>query len=233
MRATDGPDGGPRLRWLTAEIAEIRDETPSVRSLFLDVPDWPGHLAGQHLDVRLTAEDGYQAQRSYSIASPPSAESLELTIQRLASGEVSSYLAGEAQAGDRFQLRGPIGGHFTWKPAMQEPLFLIAGGSGVVPLMAMLRHRSATGSTVPATLLYSSRTFGDIIYRDELDRMAETDTAVSVMHTLTDVRPVGWTGETRRIDKEMLAVRAAGCEPRAPLCLRSDRPGRGSRAISR
>ncbi len=206
MRATDAPEAGfRRLTWLTAEIIELRDEAAKVRSLFLDVPGWPGHFAGQHLDVRLTGEDGYQAQRSYSIASPPEEPRIELTVQHLEAGEVSTYLTTEAQAGDRFQIRGPIGGHFVWRSAMREPLFLIAGGSGVVPLMAMLRHRAAAGVTVPATLLYSSRSEGDIIYRDELDRLAADDSGLNVVHALTDAQPAGWTGEKKRIDAEMLA----------------------------
>lgn len=205
MRATDGPGpGARRLAWLTAEIVDFSDETAKVRSLFLAVPDWPGHFAGQHLDVRLTAEDGYQAQRSYSIASPPEEGKLELTIQHLEAGEVSTYLTTEARPGDRFQIRGPIGGHFVWKASMPEPLFLVAGGSGIVPLMAMLRHRALAGSTVPARLLYSSRSEGDIIYRDELDRLAAADDALDIVHTLTDVEPPDWTGATGRIDRGML-----------------------------
>ena len=205
MRVTDGPAIGlRRANWLVAEIADYRDETPKVRSLFLDVPAWPGHIAGQHVDVRLTAEDGYQAQRSYSIASPPNATRLELTIQRLDEGEVSSYLAAEARPGDRFEIRGPIGGHFVWRPTMTEPLLLIAGGSGVVPLMAMLRDRAANGAPVTARLIYSSRTFDDIIYRAELEQLAG-DERLNVIHTLTDAQPAGWTGESRLIDRDMLA----------------------------
>ena len=141
---------------MTAKVREVIEETPRVRSLVLDVPAWPGHRAGQHVDVRLTAEDGYQAQRSYSIASAPGAPLL-LTVERIAEGEVSSYLAGEAQVGDRFELRGPIGGYFVWTPELGGPLLLIAGGSGVVPLMAMLRHRQAAPGKAPARLIYSSR----------------------------------------------------------------------------
>ena len=147
----------------------------------LDVPAWPGHRAGQHVDVRLTGEDGYQAQRSYSIASAPEAPQVMLTVERLAEGEVSSYLAGEVHAGDAFEMRGPIGGYFVWTTALDGPLFLVAGGSGVVPLMAMLRHRAAAGGSAPATLLYSSRSFDDIIYRAELERLAEQ--GVKVVHS--------------------------------------------------
>jgi ferredoxin-NADP reductase len=206
MLATDRAVAGPkRLRWQTAEVREVIQETPRVTSLVLQVSDWSGHQPGQHLDVRLTGEDGYQAQRSYSIASPPEAPNLMLTVERIDEGEVSPYLANEAQPGGRFELRGPIGGYFVWTVAVGGPLFLIAGGSGVAPLMAMLRHRAAAGSTLPAILLYSSRTFEDIIYRDELDRLAAPGNGLSVVHTLTRVQPVGWTGGARRIDRHMLA----------------------------
>ena len=152
--------GGRRLAWRLAEVVERVAETRRATTLVLDVPCWPGHLAGQHVDVRLTAEDGYQAQRSYSIASPPKAPRLALTVERLEGGEVSPWLADEARPGDRFELRGPIGGYFTWSVAMSRPLMLVAGGSGVVPLMAMLRHRAASGDAgraVHARLLYSAR----------------------------------------------------------------------------
>lgn len=192
-----------RLRWMTATVRTIVDETPRVRSLVLDVPDWPGHKAGQHVDVRLTADDGYQAQRSYSLASAPGAD-LMLTIERLEDGEVSSYLAGEARVGDRFELRGPIGGYFVWTPALDSPLFLVAGGSGVVPLMAMLRTRATTATSPPTVLLYSSRSSADIIYGAELDRLAGDDKTLKVVHTLTRTRPEGWRGLSRRIDRAML-----------------------------
>lgn len=192
-----------RLRWMTATVRTVIDDTPRVRSLVLDVPDWPGHKAGQHVDVRLTADDGYQAQRSYSLASAPGAD-LMLTIERLKDGEVSSYLAGEARVGDRFELRGPIGGYFVWTPALEGPLFLVAGGSGVVPLMAMIRTRAAAAANPPTVLLYSSRTYGDIIYRAELDTLAAQDKTLKVVHTLTRTRPDGWDGFARRIDRAML-----------------------------
>jgi len=210
-----------RLRWITATIRDVIDETPHVRSLVLDVPDWPGHKAGQHVDVRLTAEDGYQAQRSYSIASAPAAAAaLMLTVERLDDGEVSSYLAGEARVGDRFELRGPIGGYFIWTLDLGGPLFLIAGGSGVVPLMAMLRHRAVAMSTVPATLLYSSRRADDIIYRVELDRLAGQGGGLKIVHTLTRERPAGWSGYTRRIDRAMLqnVGVAPEAQPRIFVC---------------
>ena len=214
MRVTDLTIAPPRrLSWQTAEVREIIDETPRVRSLLLAVPEWPGHQPGQHVDVRLTAEDGYQAQRSYSVASAPESPHLMLTVERIANGEVSSYLTEEARPGDRFELRGPIGGYFVWTVATGGPLMLIAGGSGVAPLMAMLRHRAAVGSTVPALLLYSSRTFDDIIYRAELDQLVARNDGLRVVHTLTRERPHGWTGEARQIDREML--QAVGFPPAA------------------
>jgi ferredoxin-NADP reductase len=189
-----------RLSWRTAELREIIAETPSARSLVLRVPGWPGHLAGQHVDVRLTADDGYQAQRSYSIASPPEQPEVVLTVERIADGEVSAFLTEEARAGDSFELRGPIGGYFVWRATDPAPLQLIAGGSGVVPLMAMLRHRQRAGALVPARLLYSSRTREAILYREELQRL----TGVVVSHTLTRERPDDWSGLTGRVDAELL-----------------------------
>jgi ferredoxin-NADP reductase len=193
-----------RLSWMTATVREVIDETPRVKSLVLDVPGWPGHRAGQHVDVRLTAEDGYQAQRSYSIASAPETDGVTLTVERIEEGEVSLYLAGEARAGDRFEIRGPIGGYFVWTPELGGPLLLVAGGSGMVPLMAMLRHRAAAGSRAPARLLYSSRTGSDIIYRAELARLAARGDGLAVVHTLTREQPPGWSGLARRIDRAML-----------------------------
>ena len=192
-----------RLTWRVAELVEIIDETPTVKTLQVDVEDWPGHLPGQHVDIRLTAEDGYQAQRSYSIASPPDASSVELTVEVIEDGEVSPYLAEELQPGDRFELRGPVGGYFVWEPSRGGPLALVGGGSGVVPLMAMLRQHAATGSDVPTTLLYSSRSWDDVIYREELERL--NGGAVRVVHTLTRSQPEDWTGYARRVDAEMLA----------------------------
>ncbi len=180
----------------------------------LDVPDWPGHRAGQHLDVRLTAADGYRAERSYSIASAPG-EPVAITVERLDDGEVSPYLAGELRAGDALELRGPIGGYFVWGPEDGGPLLLVAGGSGVVPLMAMLRHRRAAASDVPARLLYSSRTLEDVIYRTELDGLA-----AEVVHTLTRAQPPGWTGYARRVDAALLGEVAwpAERDPRVFVC---------------
>jgi ferredoxin-NADP reductase len=195
-----------RLIWRLGDVTELIDETPRVRTVVVAVPDWPGHLAGQHVDVRLTADDGYQAQRSYSIASAPEArDRLALTVERLADGEVSPYLAGELRAGDRLELRGPIGGYFVWDVGVGGPLLLVAGGSGVCPLMAMLRHRAACRSPVPTRLLYSSRALEDVIYREELDRLATTSDGLEVVHTLTRVQPPGWSGYKRRIDRGMLS----------------------------
>jgi ferredoxin-NADP reductase len=189
------------IRWRTVTVSEVVDETPQARTIVLDVPDWPGHKAGQHVDVRLTAEDGYQAQRSYSIASPPEDPRLALTIERLDDGEVSPYLAGEVRVGDKFEIRGPVGGHFTWGVRDGGPLLLIAGGSGLVPLMAMLRHRAAQGSDVGAHLLLSARSLEDVFYRDELAGLQD----VAIHYTLTRSRPDGWTGYDRRVDADMLA----------------------------
>ncbi len=217
MPAIEGP---ARLQWMTATVREVIEETPRVRSLVLDVVDWPGHRAGQHVDVRLTAEDGYQAQRSYSIASTPEAARVTLTVERIGEGEVSPYLAGEARTGDKFELRGPIGGYFVWTVALGGPLFLVAGGSGIVPLMAMLRHRAAAKSALPAALLYSSRTSDDIIYRAELAQLQEQGVGLKIVHTLTRKRPAGWTGLTRRIDRAMLleAGFAPEANPRIFVC---------------
>ena len=221
MTVIDIPVAAPirRLQWMTATVREVIAETPRVKSLVLEVPGWAGHRAGQHVDVRLTGEDGYQAQRSYSIASAPEAKGIVLTIERIAEGEVSSYLAGEVRAGDQFELRGPIGGYFVWTTALEGPLFLVAGGSGVVPLMAMLRHRSFANGTQPATLLYSSRTSDDIIYRAELERLVGQG-ATRIVHTLTRQQPPGWSGFSRRIDRAMLEAAgfAVAERPRIFVC---------------
>jgi ferredoxin-NADP reductase len=194
-----------RLTWSVAEVGKIIDETPHVRSLVLNVAGWSGHRPGQHVDVRLTAENGYQAQRSYSIASPPEEELLTLTVEQVENGEVSQYLVGDVRAGDRFELRGPVGGYFVWTAALGGPLTLIAGGSGIVPLMAMLRHRDRVNGRPSASLLYSSRSLEDVIYREELDAMARRDPDLRVVNTLTRKQPKGWMGHRRRIDKAMLA----------------------------
>jgi ferredoxin-NADP reductase len=203
-----------RLTWLAASVARAVQETSRVRTLELDVPGWAGHRAGQHLDVRLTAEDGYQAQRSYSIASAPG-DALALTIERLDDGEVSPYLVDEAREGDQVEVRGPIGGYFVWDGDEPEPVLLVAGGSGVVPLMAMARHRTRIGSSTPMRLIYSSRTSEDVIYRDELETLG-----LEVVHTLTREQPPGWTGYSRRIDTELLRETAwpASDSPRVYVC---------------
>jgi ferredoxin-NADP reductase len=191
--------------WQLATVAGLRDETPTVRSIALTLPQWPGHLAGQHVDIRLTAEDGYQAERSYSLASPASRIALvEITVERIVGGEVSPFLTQTVAPGDTIEVRGPIGGYFTWKPEDPSPLMLIAGGSGIVPLMSMLRTRAKTTDRVSGRLLYSSRKFDDIIYRTELERFAENHDGFSFVHTLTRSAPADWQGETRRVDREML-----------------------------
>jgi ferredoxin-NADP reductase len=202
--------------WQTATVGAVSEETAQVRTLRLEVPGWPGHRAGQHVDIRLTADDGYQAERAYSIASAPG-EPLAITVERLDDGEVSPYLTEEVRAGDQLEVRGPIGGYFVWEPALGAPLLLAAGGSGIVPLRSMLRLRSQTGSHVPVRLLYSSRSLDDVIYRSEIDAPAA---AVTVFHTLTRSRPPGWTGYARRVDQKMLAEVAwpAADKPLAYVC---------------
>ena len=209
-----------RTLWRLADVVEVVPETPRTKSLVLEVPGWEGHKAGQHVDVRLTAEDGYQAQRSYSIASAPEDERLVLTVDRLDDGEVSPYLTEVLMVGDKLEFRGPIGGYFTWEAREGGPLFLIGGGSGVVPLMAMLRHRAAVGSDVPTRLLYSSRSYEEIIYREELENLAARDGSLEVSHTLTRSRPEVWSGYHRRIDAEMLREVGWSPEesPRAFVC---------------
>jgi ferredoxin-NADP reductase len=192
------------LSWRLAEVVDVVPETPRTKSLVLEVPGWEGHKAGQHVDVRLTSEDGYQAQRSYSIASAPEDERSVLTVDRIEDGEVSPYLTDVLMAGDKLELRGPIGGYFAWDAKDGGSLLLVAGGSGVVPLTAMIRHRGAVGSDVPTRLLYSSRSYEEIIYREELENLAAHDGSLEVIHTLTRSRPVGWSGYHRHIDAGML-----------------------------
>jgi ferredoxin-NADP reductase len=222
-----GVGAAPRIVWRAANVVKVVQETREARTLVLDVPGWPGHRAGQHVDVRLTAEDGYQAERSYSIASAPEEPHLSLTIERLDDGEVSPYLSDELRAGEKLELRGPIGGYFVWDVATGGPLLLVAGGSGIVPLMAIMRHRDRALSTdtaarhrLPVRLLYSSRRWDDVIYRDELARIAERDTTLEVNHTLTREQPDGWTGFKRRIDRAMLEAVAwpASEQPRVFVC---------------
>lgn len=205
-----------RLTWQTATVGEVVGETPTVRTIGLDVPDWAGHRAGQHLDVRLTAEDGYVAERSYSIASAPG-EPVAITVQRLEDGEVSPYLTTELRAGDEIEVRGPVGGYFVWDAdGADSPLLLVAGGSGIAPLRSILRHRRLSGSTVPARLLYSARSLTDVIYRGELSDYGD----VAVTYTLTRSQPPGWTGHVGRVDAALLAEIAwmAGQDPLAFVC---------------
>jgi ferredoxin-NADP reductase len=209
-----------RLTWLTGTVTAVVAETPTVRTIMVDVPGWPGHRAGQHLDVRLTADDGYTAERSYSLASAPG-EPVAITVQRLDDGEVSPYLAGELRAGDQMEVRGPIGGYFVWDgdvPDRHDPLLLVAGGSGIVPLRSMLRHRHRTGSQVPARLLYSARSLPEVIYRAELDGYGRD--GVEVIYTLTRSQPPGWTGHTGRVDSGLLAEVAwpTAQDPAAFVC---------------
>ena len=207
-----------RLTWQTATVSAVMDETPAVRTLSFEVPDWAGHRAGQHLDIRLTADDGYRAERSYSIASAPG-EPVAITVERLDDGEVSPYLTQDLRPGDEIELRGPIGGYFVWDGGASDsaPLLLLAGGSGVVPLRAMLRHRSRVGTSVPVRLLYSARTWPDVIYRSEL---SEEPDGVQVIYTLTRQQPPGWTGYARRVDQAMIAEVAwpVAQAPRAYVC---------------
>jgi ferredoxin-NADP reductase len=207
------------VTWRLGAVLEVIEETPHAKTLVLDVPDWPGHVAGQHVDIRLTAEDGYQAERTYSIASPPEQSNLELTVERIDGGEVSPYLTEELRSGDELELRGPIGGYFNWRNEDGGPLLLIAGGSGLVPLMAMLRHRAATASTVDARLLLSARSLEDVLYRDELAELAAGD-GLTAHYTLTRQPPPDWKGFGRRIDAEMLATVGPdpAREPRIYVC---------------
>lgn len=211
---------GARLLWRMAEVLAVITENARTRSIVLRVPDWPGHRPGQHVDLRLTAEDGYQAQRSYSIASPPEQPEVVLTVERIDDGEVSPYLTGEARAGDRIELRGPIGGYFTWTAALPEPVQFVTGGSGIAPIMAMLRHRAHKPKRAAARLLASWRTRGSIIYREELRQLAMDDHELEIVHTLTRESPPGWSGPRGRIDADKLRAFAFAPEqrPRAYVC---------------
>ena len=197
-----------RLNWRAAQVLEVRHESASARTLVLDLPEWPGHLPGQHVDVRLTAEDGYQAQRSYSIASAPDGSRVELTVERLADGEVSPYLTDELRPGNLLELRGPIGGWFVWRSGDTDPVLLLGGGSGVVPLMAMVRTRAANGSTIPMRLVYSTRTPDTVLYGDELRRLAERDPTLRVELVYTRRAPEGREGPVGRLDAARLATLA-------------------------
>jgi ferredoxin-NADP reductase len=213
------------IDWQLATVTTVRDETPTVRSFTLGLPGWTGHRPGQHVDLRLTAADGYSVERSYSIASEPERTGeVDITVERIPGGEVSPFLHEVVVPGDRLEVRGPIGGYFVWEAALGGPLLLVAGGSGVVPLMAMARHRAKAGSRAPARLLFSSRGPDEIIYRAELDQLAAAGDGFAVAHTLTRQQPPGWTGYARRIDEQMLnevieplgaATRAYACGPTA------------------
>ena len=220
MTVTETSVPRPALSWQTAEVLDIVTETPRVKTLLLKLPDLTKYLPGQHVDVRLTADDGYQAQRSYSIASAPEDKHVALTVERIEDGEVSPYFTDELRAGDKFEMRGPIGRYFVWTVKLDGPLLLIGGGSGVVPLMAMLRHRAAHANNTPAKLLYSSRTQSDIIYRDELNGLVGRNDGLAVTHTLTREKPAGWVGRTGRVDSAMLteAGFTADQKPRIFIC---------------
>jgi ferredoxin-NADP reductase len=208
------------VHWLPARVADIREETATTRTIVFDVAAWPGHVAGQHVDVRLTAEDGYQAERSYSIASPPGGQQVELTIQRVPDGELSTYMVGEMRVGDEAELRGPIGGWFVWHPEETTPTLLVAGGSGVVPLMAMVRERERTGSTAPFSLLYSVRSPEVVLYADELSRRSRDGDGLSVSLLYTDSAPEGTSRPVGRIRPDDLAVGGwpPGSGARAYVC---------------
>ena len=209
------------IDWRLATITGVRNEAPTVRSFSLGIPNWAGHRPGQHVDLRLTAEDGYSVERSYSIASEPERSGeIDITVERIPDGEVSPFLHDVVVPGDRLEVRGPIGGYFVWDASLGGPLFLVAGGSGVVPLMAMIRHRRRSGAGVPSRLLFSSRHLEEIIYRDELERLAGERDGLDVFHTLTRSQPPGWNGYDRRIDDRMLAevLEPLGVTARVYVC---------------
>jgi ferredoxin-NADP reductase len=209
------------IDWRLAAVIEVRDETPTVRSFTLSIPDWRSHRPGQHVDVRLTAEDGYSVERSYSIASEPERSGqIDITVERIPDGEVSPFFHDVVVVGDRLEVRGPIGGYFVWDSELGGPLMLVAGGSGVVPLMAMIRHRHRAGSTTRTRLLFSSRNLEDVIYRTELDRLVGEGDGLDVINTLTRSQPPGWPGYARRIDERMLAevIEPLGIATRVYIC---------------
>jgi ferredoxin-NADP reductase len=211
----------PTIEWQVATVRAITPETARAKTFTLELPNWRAHLAGQHYDVRLTAADGYRAERSYSIASEPERTGqIDLTVELIPDGEVSAYMHAVVQPGDQIEVRGPIGGYFVWQATEPQPLGLVAGGSGVVPLMAMLRHRAATDSRQPARLLYSSRTDDDVIYAAELERLRGASGGPEIFQTLTRGAPEGWTGYTRRIDADMLkeVMEPLGPELRVFVC---------------
>jgi ferredoxin-NADP reductase len=204
--------------WRVGTVVDLRDETATARTIALQVPEWPGHLAGQHVDVRLTASDGYSAVRSYSIASAPNPEKrVEITVERLPDGEVSPYLTQELAVGDRLELRGPLGGWFVWRNEQTEPIQLIAGGSGIVPLMAMIRSRAASGSSAPFRLLYSVREPGAVFYRDELRKRSENDHSPTLTYAYTRITPKDWPRPPGRIGASLVAE-AAWPSKLVPTC---------------
>jgi ferredoxin-NADP reductase len=206
-----------RLNWLIAKAGEIVAETDRVRSIVLDCPGWPGHVPGQHIDIRLTAEDGYQAQRSYSISAPADGEQVVITVELVDEGEVSPFLIEDLRVGDQIEIRGPIGGYFVWEPSRGGPLQLLGGGSGVAPLMAMLRERVRSGSDVPVRYLSSARSYDDLIFRQELESITSEAEEVEVLHALTRSQPPKWTGLTGRVNRVMLAQHVWPAFTR-PLC---------------
>lgn len=211
----------PLIKWQIATVSAIKPETTRIKTFTLTLPQWIPHLPGQHYDLRLTAPDGYQAQRSYSVASNPERRGeIDLTVEYLKDGEVSSYMHEVLVPGDLIEVRGPIGGYFVWETSIGGPLLLVAGGSGVVPLMSMLRHRAVTGTKIPTRLLYSSRSLEDVIYLKELETLQSANTGLEVFHTLTRAQPPGWTDYSRRIDDQMLREVASplGVNPRVYIC---------------
>ena len=205
MTATDASPQPPRIAWQTGRVQAIVAETSRVKSIILQPASWFGHWPGQHVDIRLTADDGYRAERSYSIASPPEEKLLTLTVERIEDGEVSSYLLDELRVGDALEFRGPIGGHFIWSQTRGGPICLVAGGTGITPLMAMLRHRNKSLAHVPASLIYSVRGLADIVYRDELDAMAHGDRNLRIVYALTREQPSNWSGHLGRVNEMLLA----------------------------
>lgn len=205
------------LGWRAGTVVERRRESASAHTIVLDVPRWQGHDAGQHVDVRLTAPDGYSAVRSYSIASAPHVSRIELTIEELSDGEVSPYLAETIAPGDALEVRGPIGGWFVWRPSQPEPVVLVAGGSGIVPLMAMIRTRAQSESRAPFRLIYSVRSPRSVIYDDELMQRAQPGSGLDVLLAYTRSAPEGWARPPKRIDAELL-VEGAFPPDRRPSC---------------
>ena len=192
------------MSWRPATVTAVRPETPAARTIVLEVPGWPGHEAGQHLDVRLTADDGYTASRSYSIASAPAGDLVEITVERLADGEVSPYLVDEVAAGDRLEVRGPVGGWFVWRPGQPGPVLLVGGGSGVVPLMSVVRRHRLAGSTERVHLVHSVRDPDSMLYRDEL--AALRDDNLELTYVFTRRTPDGWPRPPGRLDAGLLAT---------------------------